>query len=370
MKIKQTIKKIVKRNKYLKSLALTLIRTYTLFLKYESKGLPLKTKFHIMKKYFIQEIKGLPRDMAIEIISTCPLNCAFCIIRDIKTFEKRRKIKMSLKEFKKFIDDIAFFCTDLQFSGGEPILHEDVFEMFRYCREKNILALLATNAQLLNKEKIKLLLENPPHSILLAFESPDKKTYEKIRRFGNFEKLQKNIYELISQKRKTGQFYPIITLQMVLTKVNQYQEKYYHQVVSDIGANFSAIKALGVWPEGNSEYVEKLEREYIIDKKLHPISRHGLDKNGKIIYRERKKGECPLTQTAWIGSGGEVYPCWYIAAQKFSPGNAIDKNFVDIWNSKIYKNFRKKMWEGVAYPGLCKKCIGITACATVKRVKK
>ncbi len=370
MKIKQTIKKIVKRNKYLKALALTLIRTYTLFLKYESKGLSLKTKLHIMKKYFIQEIKGLPRIIAFEPISTCPLNCEFCMLRDLRTFEKRRKVRMSFKEFKRIIDDTASFCTNIEFSGGEPILNNDIFKMLKYCHEKNITTVLATNAQLLNKEKIKQLLQSPPNHVLLALESPDRKTYEKIRHLGNFERLNKNIHELISQKKKTGQFYPLITLQMVLTKVNQYQEKYYHQIVSDLGADFSSVKAFGIWPEGSPEYFEKMEKEYIVDKKDNPISRHYLDNKGKVVYKKLKKGDCPLTQTAYIGSGGEVYPCWYILAQKFSPGNAVDNNFIDIWNSKTYKNFRKKMVEGAAYPGLCEKCIGLESRAVVKRVKK
>jgi len=368
--MKRKIKRIIKRNKFIYNLVVPLWMSFQLFVNYKYKKVPLSGKLRMIKKYFVQVYKGLPRILAFEPVSTCPLNCEFCILKSLRTFEKRKKVRMSFEEFKKIIDDISFFCTEAHFSGGEPILNNDIFKMFRYCREKDIFTLMATNAQLLDEEKIKSLLKDPPNIILLSFESPDKEVYEKIRKQGKFERLEKNIRDLISEKKKTGQFYPLIILQMVLTKVNQYQEKDYHSTVSAMGADFSSIKALGVWPEGDKEYVRKMEQEYIIDEREHPISRHRLDENGKLIPKKPRLGECPTRYTAYIGSGGEIYPCWYIVAQDFSPGNAVEQNFVNVWNGKTYKNFRKKMFDGTAYPSLCDKCIGINTKGIERRVKK
>lgn len=364
------IKKIVRRIRPLRALGMCVRKIYSLFLSYEFKGKNLRYKLRLSKKYVIQMIKGLPVEIGIEPISTCPLNCEFCILRKLRTFEKRRKVRMSFDEFKKIVDDISFFCTDVQFSGGEPILNADIFKMFQYCRKNYINSWLATNAQMLDKEKISALLDNPPDVVELAFESPDKETYEKIRRHGNFERLNENIFELIRQKKERKQFYPVIMLQMVLTKVNRYQEKYYHQIVSDMGADFSSIKALGVWPEGDKEYIEKLEKEYIIDKREHPISRHYLDKNGKLIYAKVKKGDCAMLYRSYIGSGGEVFYCWYVFNKSIPVGNAIDMNFVDIWNGNDYKRIRERMFKADAPHGLCVKCIGVDTRQDIKKIIK
>lgn len=367
--IKSEIKKIIRRCRPVRSFALCARKIYSLFFAYEFKGKNLGYKIRLSKKYIIQMVKGFPVEIGIEPISTCPLNCEFCILRKLRTFERRRNVRMSFDEFKKIIDDISFFCTDLQFSGGEPILNVDIFKMFEYCRKNYINSWLATNAQMLDKRKISLLLDNPPDVIELAFESPDKKTYEKIRRNGNFERLDENISELIRQKEERKQFYPVIILQMVLTKVNRYQEKYFHQVVSDMGADFSSIKALGVWPEGDMQYVEKLEKEYIIDKREHPISRHYLDKNGKLIYEKIKKGDCAMLYRSYIGSGGEVFYCWYVFNKSIPIGNAINDNFINIWNSDDYKKIKEKMFRVNAPHGLCGKCIGVDTRQVIRRVK-
>ena len=52
---------------------------------------------------------------------------------------------MTFNVFRKIIDDIVWFTRDIQFSGGEPLPNLNIFEMFKYYREKNIYTLLATN---------------------------------------------------------------------------------------------------------------------------------------------------------------------------------------------------------------------------------
>ena len=98
---------------------------------------------------------------------------------------------MTFDEFKKIIDDVKWFLTDIQFSGGEPLLNPDIFKMFRYCRENNIYTLLATNAILLgHKNNIEKIIKDPPDKILVAFESVDKEQYETIRRKANLRQIQ------------------------------------------------------------------------------------------------------------------------------------------------------------------------------------
>lgn len=316
----------------------------------------------LRKKRGIQKKYGFPRDIAFEPVSMCILDCDFCIIKKIKTYKYRRNVSMKFEEFKKIIDDISFFTTDLQFSGGEPLLNKDIFKMLSYARECNINTLLATNALLLSRgNNLQELMDSPPDKILISYEALDKETYESIRKKGDFEKLTQNIVDLIKLKRSKKQTYPVIALQMVLTKKNIKYEKDYFQQVKNMGADEASIKALGVWPEGDPEYDREMVENYIITKSQHPVSRHEIDENGNIVFF-RKQGQCPATKHALIGSGGEVIPCWYIVAKTEVMGNAIDDNFIDIWNSQKYTEYRHKMLNDWANP-LCKRCIGVGATA-------
>lgn len=74
--------------------------------------------------------------------------------------------------------------------------------------------------------------------------------------------------------------------------------------------------------------------EYVISKNEFDISRHFLDNERNLIYK-RKKGECPNVNTVYIGSGGEVIPCWYIIRNMPVFGNAIEKI---LWKSEILLN--------------------------------
>lgn len=164
-------------------------------------------------------IYELPTVIAFEPISRCFLEYEFCILKELKTYEVRKKFKMDFSEFKKIIDDVSYFTTDIQFSGGEPLLNnKDIFDMIKYAEEKQINTLFVSNAQLLTDENIEKLLDAQPSKMLLAYEAPDKKVYEKIRQKGNFEILKRNIINLIKEKNEKGYKKPIIISQMVVIK--------------------------------------------------------------------------------------------------------------------------------------------------------
>ncbi|MCP4367451.1 MAG: radical SAM protein [Deltaproteobacteria bacterium] len=363
---KDSIKTSVKKHPLLYALA----SLATLATRYEGRTWEQKLQF--ARKKYLQYRYSMPYTIAFEPISHCVLNCEFCILQELKWWKYRKKARMTLDEFKKILDDISWFTTDIQFSGGEPILNPDIFRMLRYCREQNIYTLLPTNGILLNhKNNIEDILRDPPDKLLLAYESVSQDNYERIRRKandsrGDFDKFMSNIQSLIAAKKKSGQKYPIIILQMVLTKKNQHEVELFWKSVKELEADYGSIKALGIWPEGNPEYDKKMIEEYIVPLSENPISRHDIDQNGNVTFL-RKPGQCPAIKHCYIGSGGEVIPCWYIIVKTKVMGNALEQNFVDIWNSTDYKEYRQKMLHEWAN-SLCHRCIGIGATGQKKAV--
>ena len=87
---------------------------------------------------------------------TCNLKCRHCYMN---SDAKKYFGELSTEEAKKFIDDLAEFKVPvLLFSGGEPLMRQDFFELAEYAAKKNVRPTLSTNGTLITRsvaEKIK-----------------------------------------------------------------------------------------------------------------------------------------------------------------------------------------------------------------------
>ena len=85
----------------------------------------------------------------------CNLSCLHCYSR---SENKLYSNELTTTEAKAFIDDIAEFGVKvLLFSGGEPILRHDLFEVASFASDKGIRTVLSTNGTLITDAKAKQL---------------------------------------------------------------------------------------------------------------------------------------------------------------------------------------------------------------------
>lgn len=79
----------------------------------------------------------------------CNLRCIHCYARSDETVDPQ---ELSTKQAKDVIDDLADFgCPVLLFSGGEPILRNDLIELVDYTVQKGVRAVISSNGTLINK---------------------------------------------------------------------------------------------------------------------------------------------------------------------------------------------------------------------------
>ena len=81
---------------------------------------------------------------------TCNLKCRHCYMSsDAQKYEG----ELTTEEAKRFIDDLAEFNVPvLLFSGGEPLMRKDFFELAEYAAAKGIRPTLSTNGTLITRE--------------------------------------------------------------------------------------------------------------------------------------------------------------------------------------------------------------------------
>lgn len=81
----------------------------------------------------------------------CNLHCIHCYAR---SDDSNAPQELSTQSAKAVIDDLADFGTPvLLFSGGEPFLRSDLFELVDHAVQKGIRAVISSNGTLINKNK-------------------------------------------------------------------------------------------------------------------------------------------------------------------------------------------------------------------------
>jgi Fe-coproporphyrin III synthase len=81
---------------------------------------------------------------------TCNLSCVHCYM---ESDAAKYKNELSTGEAKKLIDDLAEFKVPvILFSGGEPLLREDFFELMEYTGSRGIRMTISTNGTLIDKQ--------------------------------------------------------------------------------------------------------------------------------------------------------------------------------------------------------------------------
>ena len=109
---------------------------------------------HAAIPYYLGKGKAFaPLRVQIEITGRCNLKCTFCY--QGQAYKAARE-ELSLSEIKSIIDQIHPFSL-LTFSGGEPLLRSDAYEIIEYALAKGHFCNIITNGVFLTKDIAKLM---------------------------------------------------------------------------------------------------------------------------------------------------------------------------------------------------------------------
>jgi len=131
-------------------------------------------KFYLFNK--LKE-KRVPLHVQMELTAKCNHNCLHCI--------RQRDIKKELKaqEIKRILGELADSgCLQLTFTGGEPLLRKDFFEICDFAKAKNFTLRLFTNGSLINHSIIEKLKKIKFKEIKLPLFSVNPQAHDAITR--------------------------------------------------------------------------------------------------------------------------------------------------------------------------------------------
>ena len=172
----------------------------------------------LLKLYFCllkgsEKVPYSPLKIWIETTARCNLSCRLCANKDIAPEEKQ---DMDMGLFKKIIDEIRQYGPRVNlFHRGEPLLHPQIAEMVKYCRENHLKTSIHTNAVALSKELSEGLIRASLDNISFSFDGYSKNTYEKNRVGAVYENTLENIKDFLKVKEEMGSRKPLSALQIM-----------------------------------------------------------------------------------------------------------------------------------------------------------
>ncbi len=141
-------------------------------------------KAHLFKRSY-------PLNVTFTITTRCNFKCQYC-----KMWNRNEK-EMTLEEIISLIDELSMIGTKrLSFSGGEPLLREDIGEIINYSKKKGLFLTINSNGFLVEEYLNKI---RKIDIMILSFDGPPD-----IHDFQKYKGAYENLMRAIKILRKEG----------------------------------------------------------------------------------------------------------------------------------------------------------------------
>lgn len=237
--------------------------------------------------------------------------------------------KLTLDEWKKVIDSLAQLgAFRLHFSGGEPLLSENLVELIKYAYQKGFIIFLETNGLLLNMETAKVLKEAGVTSINISIDSADSGEHDRLRGVdGCFFKALEAV--------KICRYLKITHIvSTYATKAKIYSGDLAEVIKTAIRLRVPALRILhpqpsGRWLNNLSLRLNQQDRKWLKGKIISKMPFF----SGLAVFdrTDLATSKCLIKQkyTIYIAPDGEVSPCPYLP---FSFGNFRENSLRELLN--------------------------------------
>lgn len=293
----------------------------------------------------------------------CNYRCSMCDL-PLRDGELRAG---GLKEFatgqmKQVLRDFAVLGTSgIGFTGGEPLLRKDIFELLTYSKDLGMFSHLNTNGSLLDDRNIQNILAARVDSINVSLDGACARTHDAIRGVpGAFERAVRGIERLVTARGRAAVPLRVKTV-AVLQENNADEVEELVQLAKKLKVD--CIEFIPRQPFRESD--DWIPDARFMDK-IRAIERYLIEHDDPAIKIENSPAHIMLFDHSFQGiaspltcySGynslavdcfGEVYPCvpWY--NWRMSAGNIRENGLRIFWISAHYNDIRK----GIAG---CRKC--------------
>ncbi len=305
---------------------------------------------------------GYPVHPVWEVTSRCNLTCDHCHARG---GEDQKADELTTVEAKERVIDRLAEVSDfktLVFSGGEPLVREDLFELIAHAKARGFYPLIATNATLITPDVAQRLKRAGLLGIAASIDSLKDDVHDSFRKMKGALRLAK---QGIANASAQGMY---IQINITASKINKEELPELLAFADELRAH--VILLYQFIPCGRGEESSQLEfdakefREEIlqagkIQKNLHPViapvglpeywALHNVLNNGGRAT-DMLRGCICGNGMFYIKPNGDVWPCAFVP---ISGGNLKTMTPMDIWDkSELFLKLRDRN----NLKGICHEC--------------
>jgi radical SAM protein with 4Fe4S-binding SPASM domain len=316
---------------------------------------------------------GYPGHPVWEVTSACNLKCIHCHA----TSDKASPDELSTDEGKKLIDMLAEnseFRT-LIYTGGEPLVRPDIFELLRHSQKAGLANIIATNGTLIDEEMAHKLKEHGVVCNAISVDASNAAIHDFVRnKPGSFDLAMR----AIEATKKAG-----ILLQINTTAM-EYNMPHLPELIEfadNCGAGIMLMYQLVA--VGRGENIEKAtlkktanrylsgliaEKQKTAKTIIEPVAgpqywaylleRQGIEKGLLLNLAGKVFHGCSAGRGfVYIKANGDVWPCPFV---EVSAGNIREAHFNKIYyEAEIFQNLRHREEK---LKGACGECNYKTVC--------
>lgn len=314
---------------------------------------------------------------------TCNLKCKHCYMEsDAQKYEG----ELTTEEAKHFIDDLAEFkIPALLFSGGEPLIRPDFFELVTYATSKGIRPTLSTNGTLITREVAQKLKDLGVGYVGISLDGLREVNDEFRGKEGAFQKAMEGIQNCVAVDQRVGLRFTINSHNIKeLDNIFDFIEKeninrvcFYHLVYSGRG---NQMIAQDVSPEESRQAMETIIRRTIdfenrgLKKEILTVDNHC---DGVYLYlrtlKEDPEKAAEIKRLIGLNGGNrsgiafsEVDPMGNVHPDQFTQhitfGNVRERKFGDIWTDLSHPILAGMKDRQPLLKGRCSKCQYLDIC--------
>ena len=315
---------------------------------------------------------------------TCNLKCRHCYMNsDAKKYQD----ELTTAEARKFIDDLAdFHVPVLLFSGGEPLIRPDFFELAAYAEKKGVRPTLSTNGTLITREVAQRIKDIGVGYVGISLDGLQDVNDKFRGHAGAFQAAMEGIENCVAVGQRVG-------LRFTINHHNIQELKHIFDFIERENINRVCFYHLVYSGRGNQMMDEDVTAEEsrramdIIIRRTRDFEERGLKKeiltvdnhcDGVYMYLQAlKEGRVELaaqiqkyiSMNGGNRSGiafGEVDPMGYVHPDQFTQhhtfGNVRERSFGDIWTDTTNPILRGLKDRKPLLKGRCAKCKFLRNC--------
>lgn len=315
---------------------------------------------------------------------TCNLKCRHCYM---SSDAKKYANELTTAEAKQFIDDLADFNVPvLLFSGGEPLIRSDFFELADYAAKKGVRPTLSTNGTLITPEVARKIKDIGVGYVGISLDGL-REVNDKFRgKAGAFEAAMNGIKNCVAVDQRVG-------LRFTINHHNIQELENIFDFIEEENINRVCFYHLVYSGRGNQMMDEDVTAEEsrramdIIIRRTRDFEERGLKKeiltvdnhcDGVYMYlKALKEGKDELAQQIkkYISMNGgnrsgmafaEVDPLGYVHPDQFTQhhtfGNVRERKFGDIWQDTTNPIMAGLKDRKPLLKGRCSKCKFLDNC--------